>query len=128
MAIQQNYGTGRRKTSTARVFMSPAAARSRSTDASLRSTSQRRAAHGRPPALNILELDGKFDFHVTVAGGGPSGQAAAIRMGISRALLKYNDQLRAPSAAPAPHARSAHEGGKKPGQKAARRRFQFSKR
>jgi len=130
MAIQQNYGTGRRKTSTARVFMRPGSGKvkvnGRELEVYFPNAVLRMVVH---QPLNILELNGKFDFHVTVAGGGPSGQAAAIRMGISRALLKYNEQLKAALRGAGLLTRDPRmKERKKPGQKAARRRFQFSKR
>jgi len=130
MAIQQNYGTGRRKSSAARVFMSPGSGKvkvnGRELEVYFPNAVLRMVVH---QPLNILELDGKFDFHVTVTGGGPSGQAAAIRMGISRALLQYNDQLRAALRSAGLLTRDPRmKERKKPGQKAARRRFQFSKR
>jgi small subunit ribosomal protein S9 len=130
MAIQQNYGTGRRKTSAARVFMRPGTGQvkvnGRDLETYFPNAVLRMVVH---QPLNILELDGKFDFHVTVTGGGPSGQAAAIRMGISRALLQYNDQLKAALRGAGLLTRDPRmKERKKPGQKAARRRFQFSKR
>jgi len=71
----------------------------------------------------------KFDLVVTVAGGGPAGQASAIRMGLSRALLRYNDQLKGLLRQAGLLTRDPRmKERKKPGQKAARRRFQFSKR
>ncbi len=130
MAIQQNYGTGRRKSSAARVFMSPGSGKvkvnGRELEVYFPNAVLRMVVH---QPLNILELDGKFDFHVTVTGGGPSGQAAAIRLGISRALLQYNDQLRSALRGAGLLTRDPRmKERKKPGQKAARRRFQFSKR
>ena len=130
MAILQNYGTGRRKTSAARVFMRPGTGKvkvnGRDLETYFPNAVLRMVVH---QPLNILELDGKFDFHVTVTGGGPSGQAAAIRMGISRALLQYNDQLKAALRGAGLLTRDPRmKERKKPGQKAARRRFQFSKR
>jgi small subunit ribosomal protein S9 len=130
MAIQHNYGTGRRKTSAARVFMTPGTGKvkvnGRDLETYFPNAVLRMVVH---QPLNILELDGKFDFHVTVTGGGPSGQAAAIRMGISRALLQYNDQLKAALRGAGLLTRDPRmKERKKPGQMAARRRFQFSKR
>lgn len=130
MAISQHYGTGRRKTSAARVF--------------LRAGSGKVAVNGRtledyfPNAvlrmvvnqpLVLSDLVGKFDLHITVEGGGPSGQASAIRMGISRALLQYNDALKSMLRHAGLLTRDPRmKERKKPGQKGARRRFQFSKR
>ncbi|MFZ1615167.1 MAG: 30S ribosomal protein S9 [Holophaga sp.] len=130
MAISQNYGTGRRKTSAARVFMRPGTGTIMVNGRTLEHyfpNAVLRMVVNQPMA--ITDLAGKFDFHVTVAGGGPSGQASAIRMGISRALLKYNDQLRATLRSVGLLTRDPRmKERKKPGQKAARRRFQFSKR
>ena len=79
--------------------------------------------------LVLSEMDGKFDMHITVTGGGSAGQAAAIRLGISRALLIYNDQMKALLRGAGLLTRDPRmKERKKPGQKAARRRFQYSKR
>lgn len=131
MAItQQNYGTGRRKTCTARVFLRPGTGKVTVNGRTLEDyfpNAVLRMVVNQP--LNIAELGGKFDIYVTVAGGGPSGQASAIRMGLSRALLGYNDQLRGMLRQAGLLTRDPRmKERKKPGQKAARRRFQFSKR
>ncbi|OQA38392.1 MAG: 30S ribosomal protein S9 [Acidobacteria bacterium ADurb.Bin340] len=131
MAItQQNYGTGRRKTCTARVFLRPGSGKVTVNGRTLEDyfpNAVLRMVVNQP--LDIADLGGKFDIHVTVAGGGPSGQASAIRMGISRALLGYNDQLRSMLRQAGLLTRDPRmKERKKPGQKAARRRFQFSKR
>ncbi|MDP2874672.1 MAG: 30S ribosomal protein S9 [Holophaga sp.] len=130
MAISQNYGTGRRKTSAARVFMRPGTGTIMVNGRTLEHyfpNAVLRMVVNQP--LSITDMSGKFDFHVTVAGGGPSGQASAIRMGISRALLRYNDQLRATLRQVGLLTRDPRmKERKKPGQKGARRRFQFSKR
>ena len=79
--------------------------------------------------LVLGELEGKFDILATVSGGGPSGQASAIRLGISRALLGYNEALKSMLRRAGLLTRDPRmKERKKPGQKAARRRFQFSKR
>lgn len=126
----QYYGTGRRKTATARVYLRPG-------DGNI--TVNKRTFEGyfqnetlrmiiRQP-LQVTETLGKFDVLVTVSGGGVSGQAGAIRHGIARALLQFNIELR----------RRLKKAGfltrdprmkerKKYGQKGARKRFQFSKR
>ncbi len=126
----QYYGTGRRKTATARVYLRPG-------DGNI--TINKRTFEGyfqnetlrmiiRQP-LQVTETLGKFDVLVTVSGGGVSGQAGAIRHGIARALLQFNIELR----------RRLKKAGfltrdprmkerKKYGQKGARKRFQFSKR
>jgi small subunit ribosomal protein S9 len=79
--------------------------------------------------LVLADLENKFDLVVSVAGGGPAGQASAIRMGLSRALLSYNDQLKSMLRQAGLLTRDPRmKERKKPGQMGARRRFQFSKR
>jgi len=130
MANIQHYGTGRRKTSAARVFLRPGSGKVTVNGRSLEDyfpNAVLRMVVNQP--LNISDLVGKFDMHVTVAGGGPAGQAGAIRLGISRALLQYNDQLRSMLRQADLLTRDPRmKERKKPGQKGARRRFQFSKR
>jgi small subunit ribosomal protein S9 len=126
----QYYGTGRRKTSTARVYLRPG-------DGSVQVNHKTFETYFpnetlrmiiRQP-LNLTETGNKFNVIVNVAGGGPAGQAGAIRHGITRALIEYNNDLR----------RTLKQAGlvtrdprikerKKYGQKGARKRFQFSKR
>ncbi len=127
---QQYYGTGRRKTSSARVFM--------------RHGSGNIVVNGRPvdeffgretarmilrQPLDRVEMGDRFDFHVTVEGGGGSGQAGAIQLGVARALLAYDENLRS----------QLRQGGfltrddreverKKVGLRKARRATQYSKR
>ncbi|MBI4913787.1 MAG: 30S ribosomal protein S9 [Acidobacteria bacterium] len=130
MAMNQQYGTGRRKTSTARVFLRPGSGRikvnGRELEVYFPNAVLRMVVH---QPLALADLEGKFDLHVTVGGGGPSGQAAAIRLGVSRALLRYNEQLKASLRAAGLLTRDPRmKERKKPGLKAARRRFQFSKR
>lgn len=127
---RQFYGTGRRKTSVARVF--------------LRSGTGEMTVNGRPleqyfptlplriqiqQPLQATELLGKFNVWATVRGGGPTGQADSIRLGIARALLEYDLDLRKKLKKLGFLTRDAriHE-RKKYGQKGARKRFQFSKR
>ena len=96
MAVTEQYtATGRRKSSTARVFLRPGKG-----DITINSHSIDRY-FGRPTArmlvrqpLELVELMDKFDIMVTVAGGGISGQAGAIRHGITRALMSYDETLR----------------------------------
>jgi len=130
MAISQNYGTGRRKTSTARVFLRPGTGKVTVNGRAIEDyfpNAVLRMVVNQPLVLG--ELNGKFDLVVTVAGGGPAGQASAIRMGLSRALLRYNDQLKSMLRQAGLLTRDPRmKERKKPGQKAARRRFQFSKR
>ena len=95
MAITQNYGTGRRKSAAARAFLRPGTGKitvnGRSLENYFPNAVLRMMVH---QPLVLADLDGKFDMLISVTGGGPAGQASAIRMGISRALLSYNDQLK----------------------------------
>ena len=130
MANPTYYGTGRRKTAAARAFLRPGTGKvsvnGRTLESYFPNAVLRMMVH---QALVLSELTGKFDLHVTVAGGGSTAQAAAIRMGISRALLGYNEQLRSLLRNAGLLTRDPRmKERKKPGQKAARRRFQYSKR
>lgn len=92
-AIQQYQGTGRRKTCTARVYIRPGKGTITINDKSLEDYfGGRKAAHMvvRQP-LRLVDMDNKFDVTVNVDGGGPMGQAGAIRHGITRALLQYDE-------------------------------------
>ena len=130
MATQQNYGTGRRKSSTARVFIKPGTGQininSRPLDVYFGRETARMIV--RQP-LEKLDMVGKFDIHVTVAGGGISGQAGAIRHGITRALMDYDESLRSPLRKAGYVTRDSREvERKKVGLHKARRATQFSKR
>jgi small subunit ribosomal protein S9 len=130
MAITQHYGTGRRKTSVARVFLRPGTGtvtvNGRTLDNYFPNAVLRMVVH---QPLTLSELTGKFDLWVTVVGGGPAGQASAIRMGLSRALLAYNEELKSTLRHAGLLTRDPRmKERKKPGQMGARRRFQFSKR
>lgn len=129
-AAVEYCGTGRRKSSTARVFLRPGngtiVVNKRNFEGYFKNETLRMII--KQPFL-LTETSDKFDVLVNVAGGGPSGQAGAVRLGISRALLEYNTELR----------KKLKKGGfltrdsrikerKKYGQKGARKRFQFSKR
>lgn len=130
MATQQNYGTGRRKTSAARVF--------------LRQGKGDITVNGKPLAtffgretsrmivrqpLELTENTDKFDINVTVSGGGMTGQAGAIRLGIARALIEYDEGLKSPLRKAGFVTRDAREvERKKVGLHKARRATQFSKR
>ncbi len=130
MSEIQSYGTGRRKTATARVFLKPG--------------SGEIEVNGRPldnffpsPVLRMVirqplvltETDEKYDFYVTVEGGGSSGQAGAVRHGISRALIAADTDLRERLKAGGFLTRDPRKKErKKYGLKGARARFQFSKR
>ena len=130
MAEIQYYGTGRRKTSTARVYLRPGTGEvtiNRQPFERYFPNQTLRMMIRQP--LQLTETSNKFDLLVNVDGGGLSGQAGAIRHGITRALLEFNADLR----------RTLKQAGlvtrdprvkerKKYGQKGARKRFQFSKR
>ena len=128
--IQQNYGTGRRKTSSARVFFRPGTGKIEVNDRSLDEYFGRETARMvvRQP-LELVELAQKFDILVTVKGGGISGQAGAIRHGITRALIEYSEELRSPLRKAGFVTRDAREvERKKLGLRKARKRPQYSKR
>jgi small subunit ribosomal protein S9 len=130
MALQQNYGTGRRKSSTARVF--------------LRAGKGAIVVNGRPldeffgretsrmivrQPLELTKMTDKFDISVTVEGGGITGQAGAIRLGIARSLVEYDDTLKSELRKAGFMTRDAREvERKKVGLHKARRATQFSKR
>ena len=125
-----NYGTGRRKTATARVFISPGTGNIVVNDRPLDIYFGRETARMvvRQP-LELVELLNKFDIMVTVAGGGIGGQAGAIRHGITRALVEYNEELKSPLRKAGFVTRDAREvERKKVGLRSARRAKQFSKR
>ena len=130
MAAAQYYGTGRRKTSTARVFLRPGtwaiSINYRMFDAFF-PTEALRTQIRRP--LMLTETADKFDILATVAGGGVSGQAGAVRLGIARALVAYNAELRKQLKNEGLLTRDARaKERKKYGMAGARKRFQFSKR
>jgi small subunit ribosomal protein S9 len=130
MAVQQNYGTGRRKTSTARVFLRPGGGSITVNSMSLDNYFGRKTARMvvRQP-LELVDLVDKFDVVVNVSGGGNTGQAGAIRHGITRALIDYDESLRAPLRAAGFVTRDAREvERKKVGLRKARRATQYSKR
>lgn len=126
----QNYGTGRRKTATARVYLRPGTGNitinKRSIDVYFGRETARMIV--RQP-LELVELVNKFDVIVTVDGGGISGQAGAIRHGITRALMEYDESLRSALRKAGFVTRDAREvERKKLGLRKARKRPQFSKR
>ena len=124
------YGTGRRKTSSARVFMRNGSGDITVNKQPLDEYFGRQTARMvvRQP-LEKTDVVGKFDFHITVAGGGSSGQAGAIRLGIARALLQYDEELRPTLRSVGFLTRDAREvERKKVGLRKARRATQFSKR
>lgn len=127
---QQSYGTGRRKTATARVYLRPGNGsihiNSRSIDDYIRSDVQKMVI--RHP-LSLTETVDKVDVIARVRGGGPTGQAGAIRHGIARALVQFNSELRSKLKAAGLLTRDPREvERKKYGRPGARKRFQFSKR
>jgi len=130
VAEQTYYGTGRRKTSAARVYLRSGGGEIMVNGRSLDVFFGRETARMivRQP-LELAQLEGKFDIHVTVRGGGTTGQAGAIRHGITRALLDYDESLR-PSLRKAGFVtRDAREvERKKVGLRKARRATQYSKR
>jgi len=124
------YGTGRRKTSTARVFMKPGGGDIKVNDRPLDEFFGRKTAQMivRQP-LELMELTGKFDINVTVCGGGTTGQAGAIRHGLTRALMQYDESLRPGLRKAGFVTRDAREvERKKVGLRKARRATQYSKR
>jgi len=129
-AAVQYYGTGRRKTSTARVFLRPGAGTltiNRRKFEEFFPTEALRTQIKTP--LVLTETADKFDILATVAGGGVSGQAGAVRLGIARALVEYNLELRKALKADGLLTRDARaKERKKYGMAGARKRFQFSKR
>jgi small subunit ribosomal protein S9 len=126
----QYYGTGRRKTSTARVFLRPgtgAISVNHRTFEGFFPTEALRMQIRQPFVLT--ETGDKFDVLATVAGGGVSGQAGAVRLGIARALVEYNAELRKTLKNEGLLTRDARaKERKKYGMAGARKRFQFSKR
>ena len=127
---QQYYGTGRRKSSTARVFMTKGKGQIVVNDRPLDEFFGRETARMivRQP-LEKLEMTENFDIKATVTGGGISGQAGAIRLGVTRALIEYDEELRRPLRKAGYVTRDAREvERKKVGLRKARRSTQYSKR
>ena len=130
MATTQYYGTGRRKTSTARVYLKNGSGAITVNKRPLDGYFGREVARMivRQP-LELVELIEKFDINVTVRGGGSFGQAGAIRHGITRALMEYDEELKPTLRKAGFVTRDAREvERKKVGFRKARRRKQFSKR
>jgi small subunit ribosomal protein S9 len=130
MAIQQNYGTGRRKTSAARVFLRKGNGQIEVNGKSLDEFFGRETSRMivRQP-LELTQSADKFDIKVTVSGGGITGQAGAIRLGIARALIEYDENLKSSLRKAGFVTRDAREvERKKVGLHKARRATQFSKR
>ena len=130
MADNQYYSTGRRKTSTARVFMKAGSGNITVNKRALDEYFGRETARMiiRQP-LQVVDSVESFDFNITVSGGGNSGQAGAIRHGITRALIKFDEVNRSPLRRAGLVTRDAREvERKKIGLHKARKRPQFSKR
>ena len=130
MADIQYYGTGRRKTSTARVYLRPGSGEivvNRRPFESYFPNEALRMIIRQP--LSLTDTVGKFDILVNVDGGGTAGQAGAVRHGITRALMEFNGDLRPTLKKAGLVTRDPRQKErKKYGQKGARKRFQFSKR
>ncbi|MEH6580396.1 MAG: 30S ribosomal protein S9 [Halioglobus sp.] len=130
MSATQYYGTGRRKTSTARVFLKNGGGNVTVNQRPLDEYFGRQVARMivRQP-LELVDMVEKFDVNITVAGGGSFGQAGAIRHGITRALMQYDESLRGTLRAAGYVTRDAREvERKKVGLRKARKKPQFSKR
>lgn len=130
MATIQYYGTGRRKSAVARVYLRPGSGKLSVNKRDFEEYFPNRVLKMiiRQPLL-ITETAEKFDIMVNVNGGGTAGQAGAIRHGIARALLEFSPELRGRLKSAGFLTRDAREvERKKYGQPKARRRFQFSKR
>jgi small subunit ribosomal protein S9 len=130
MATEQYYGTGRRKSSTARVFMTKGKGQIVVNDRPLDEFFGRETARMivRQP-LKKVEMTENFDIKATVTGGGISGQAGAIRLGVTRALIEYDEELRRPLRKAGYVTRDAREvERKKVGLHKARKATQYSKR
>jgi small subunit ribosomal protein S9 len=130
MATQANLGTGRRKTASARVFLKPGkgaiVVNGRPLDEFFGRKTGRMIV--RQP-LELVQMVDRFDVEVRVQGGGPTGQAGAIRHGITRALIEFDGELRKPLRAAGFVTRDAREvERKKVGRRKARRGTQYSKR
>jgi small subunit ribosomal protein S9 len=130
MATTQYHGLGRRKTSVARVWLKPGAGTWNINGRALAEYFPRHShqQHAQEP-LTATELQGRFDVHVNVDGGGQTGQAGAVRMALARAIVRYDEELRAKLRERNLLTRDPREvERKKPGRPGARKRFQFSKR
>ena len=130
MSATQYYGTGRRKTSTARVYLTAGSGKIVINERTLEQFFGRETGHliVRQP-LELVQMRDKFDITVSVEGGGITGQAGAIRHGITRALMSYDETLRKSLRVAGFVTRDAREvERKKVGRRKARRGTQFSKR
>jgi small subunit ribosomal protein S9 len=129
-AKQQYHGVGRRKTSVARVYLRPGRGEWKINGRELAEYFPRNShqQHASDP-LAATENEGQWDVYVVVNGGGKTGQAGAIRLGLSRALLELDEEYRGKLREKGMLTRDPREvERKKPGRPKARKRFQFSKR
>jgi small subunit ribosomal protein S9 len=128
--LERSYGTGRRKTSVARVWIKPGSGRIVVNRRSFENYFPRetlRMIIAQP--FQVTGTDGQFDVAVNVGGGGPTGQAGAVRHGIARALVRHDDKLRLPLKKAGLLTRDPRmRERKKYGQPGARQKFQYSKR
>jgi small subunit ribosomal protein S9 len=128
--LVQYYGTGRRKSAIARVFLRPGSGEWKVNNKGFDEyfvTEQQRVSAKR--TLVVAEMSANFDVVTTVVGGGVTAQADAVKMGVARALIEFNPELRKTLKAEGLLTRDARvKERKKYGQKGARKRFQFSKR
>ena len=128
--LVQYYGTGRRKSAIARVFLRPGTGEWKVNKKAFEEyfvTDQQRISAKR--TFVVADMVGNFDVVTTVLGGGVTAQADAVKMGVARALVEFNPELRAALKAEGLLTRDARmKERKKYGQKGARARFQFSKR
>ncbi|AMQ89987.1 MULTISPECIES: 30S ribosomal protein S9 [Marinobacter] len=130
MSVAQNYGTGRRKSSTARVFIKPGSGNISINGRTIEDFFGRETLRMivRQP-LVVAESADRFDITITVKGGGISGQAGAIRHGLTRALMEYDETLRPALRKAGYVTRDARKvERKKVGLRKARKRPQYSKR
>jgi small subunit ribosomal protein S9 len=130
LVVDRFYGTGRRKTSVARVWLRPGSGRIAINGRAFEDYFPRetlRMIIAQP--LQVTNTDGQFDVIATVGGGGPTGQAGAVRHGIARALARFDDKLRLPLKKAGLMTRDPRmRERKKYGQPGARQKFQYSKR
>ena len=130
MSAQENYGTGRRKTSTARVYLRPGTGNITVNDKPLDDFFGRKTARMIVrQALQVVNMNDRIDVTAHVAGGGTTGQAGAIRHGLTRALIEYDETFRKPLRKAGFVTRDDREvERKKVGLRKARRATQYSKR
>lgn len=130
MATEQYHGLGRRKTSVARVWLRPGSGEWTVNGRAFEDYFPRPAhqTHCEEPLVTTA-TKGRFDVKVNVDGGGQSGQAGAVRLGIARALISFDEEMRSALRQKGMLTRDPREvERKKPGRPGARKRFQFSKR